>query len=170
VSTSTPRSLAAPAFSLSVVPLSVLLSAARVALGILWLREGIVKYRAGFGEADILLVADGATSNTRIPEFFTFFADHVLRPSAELAGLAVPLVEVGLGVALIAGVLTLPIALASLVNLMTYWCSDLLVGEYPIMGVLSGLLIAWPTLASRFSVSAIVRSRRSRTVPLSVDA
>ncbi len=164
MSISDPRSLAAPALSLSV------LSAARVALGILWLREGIVKYRAGFGEADILLVADGANSNTRIPEFFTFFADHVLRPSAELAGFAVPLIEVGLGVALIAGVLTLPIALASLLNLTTYWCSDLLVGEYPIMAALSGLLIAWPAAASRLSIPAIVRSRRSRTVPEPADA
>lgn len=165
MSTSAPGSLATPALSLSVV-----LGAARVALGVLWLREGIVKYRAGFGEADILLVADGANSNTRIPEFFTLFADHVLRPFAELAGFAVPLIEVGLGVALIAGVMTLPIALASLLNLMTYWCSDLLVGEYPIMGVLSGLLIAWPALASKFSVPAIVRSQRSRTVPQPADA
>ena len=165
MSTSAPRSLATPALSLSVV-----LGAARVVLGVLWLREGIVKYRAGFGEADILLVADGANSNTRIPEFFTLFADHVLRPFAELAGFAVPLIEVGLGVALIAGVMTLPIALASLLNLMTYWCSDLLVGEYPIMGVLSGLLIAWPALASKFSVPAIVRSQRSRTVPQPADA
>ena len=163
--TSAPRSLAAPALSLSVV-----LGVVRVALGVLWLREGIVKYRAGFGEADILLVADGANSNTRIPEFFTFFADHVLRPFAEVAGFAVPLVEVGLGVALIAGVLTLPIALASLVNLMTYWCSDLLVGEYPIMCALSGLLIAWPAAASVLSIPAIARFRRPRTVPEPADA
>jgi len=154
-----PRSLAAPA-----------LSAARVALGVLWLHEGFVKYHAGFGKADILLVADGASSNTRIPGFFTFFADHLLRPFAELAGFVVPLVEVGLGVALILGIFTLPVALGSLVNLMTYWCSDQLVGQYPIMGALSGVLIAWPALASRLSLPAFVTARRSRADATLVEA
>jgi thiosulfate dehydrogenase [quinone] large subunit len=148
----------------------VLLSAARVALGVLWLHEGFVKYRAGFGSADILLVADGAGSNSRIPGFFAFFADHLLRPLAELAGLVVPLVEVGLGLALILGILTLPVALASLLNLMTYWCSDQLVGQYPVMGALSGLVIAWPALSSRLSLPAFVHARRARTDAESVDA
>jgi thiosulfate dehydrogenase [quinone] large subunit len=131
---------------------SSLLGAARVALGLLWLHEGYVKYHAGFGKADILLVADGASSNPRIPSYFEFFAGHLLRPMADLAGIVVPIVEVGLGVALILGVFTLPVALGSLLNLMTYWCSDQLVGQYPIMGVLSAVLIAWPVLASTFSV------------------
>ena len=165
MTTTSPRSLAAPA-----VPLGIVLSAARVALGALWLHEGFVKYHAGFGKADILLVADGAGSNSRIPGFFTFFADHLLRPFAELAGIVVPLVEVGLGVALILGILTLPVALGSLLNLMTYWCSDQLVGQYPIMGALSGVLIAWPVLASRLSLPALVGSRRSRAERATVDA
>jgi thiosulfate dehydrogenase [quinone] large subunit len=146
------------------------LGAARVALGILWLHEGFVKYHAGFGKADILLVADGAGSNTRIPGFFTFFADHLLRPFAELAGFVVPLVEVGLGVALILGIFTLPVALGSLFNLMTYWCSDQLVGQYPIMGALSGVLIAWPALASRLSLTELVTVRRSRADTAMVEA
>lgn len=149
---------------------TVLLGAARVALGVLWLHEGFVKYHAGFGKADILLVADGAGSNTRIPGFFTFFADHLLRPFAELAGFIVPLVEVGLGVALILGIFTLPVALGSLFNLMTYWCSDQLVGQYPIMGVLSALLIAWPTLASRLSLPVFLMARRSRGAAIPVEA
>jgi thiosulfate dehydrogenase [quinone] large subunit len=139
---------------------SGLLGAARVALGVLWLHEGFVKYHAGFGRADILLVADGAANNTRIPGYFVFFADHLLRPMAEPAGLVVPLVEVGLGVALILGIFTLPVALGSLLNLMTYWCSDQLVGQYPIMGALSGAILAWSALASRFSVPEWIRSRR----------
>ena len=149
---------------------SAVLGAARVALGILWLHEGFVKYHAGFGKADILLVADGAGSNTRIPGFFTFFADHLLRPFAELAGFVVPLLEVGLGVALVLGIFTLPVALGSLFNLMTYWCSDQLVGQYPIMGALSGVLIAWPALASRLSLTESVTVRRSRADTAMVEA
>lgn len=151
------RSVAAPA-----LPLAVALGAARVALGVLWIHEGYLKLQAGFGKADILLVADGASSNTRIPDYFTFVADTLLHPFAAPVGFVVPLLEVGLGVALITGVLTLPLAFGSLANLMVYWSSDLLVGAYPIMGILSGLLIAWPAVASYYSVSTLVRSRRSR--------
>ena len=148
----------------STLAASSLLGAARVALGSLWLHEGFVKFHAGFGRADILLVADGARNNTRIPGYFQFFADHLLRPTADLAGLAVPILEVGLGVALILGIFTLPVALVSLLNLMTYWCSDQLVGQYPIMGALSGVLLAWSAQASRLSVPEWVRSRREEGV------
>ena len=140
-----------------------LLGVARVALGLLWLHEGYVKFHAGFGRSDILLVADGAGTNPRIPGFFAFFADHLLRPMAEVAGVAVPLIEVGLGVALILGIFTLPVALGSLLNLMTYWSSDQLVGQYPVMGAVSGVLIAWPALASRLSLPSVVKARRSRS-------
>lgn len=132
-----------------------LLGATRVGLGALWVHEGVVKWHAGFGRADILLVADGARSNSRVPGYFEFFADHVLRPFAGLAGFAVPVVEVGLGVALILGVLTLPVALASLLNLITYWASDQLVTQYPLMAVLSTVLIAWAVQASHFSISRL---------------
>lgn len=148
---------------------SVALAGARVALGVLWLHEGLVKWHAGFGRADILLVADGARSNTRIPGFFAFFADHLLRPMADVAGIVVPIVEVGLGVALILGILTLPVALASLLNLMTYWSSDQLVTQYPVMGALSGVLIAWPAAASRLSVPAFIMARRARKAPAFAD-
>ena len=143
---------------------SSVLGAARVALGVLWLHEGLLKWHAGFGRADILLVADGARSNTRIPGYFQFFADHLLRMTPDLAGVLVPIVEVGLGVALVLGVLTLPVALISLFNLMTYWCSDQLVGQYPIMGALSGVLLVWSTQASRFSVPEWVRNRKREGV------
>ena len=162
---SSPRSLAVPA-----LPLSVALGAARVALGALWLHEGYVKYHAGFGKADILLVADGAGSNPRIPGFFAFFADHLLRPFADVAGFVVPLVEVGLGLALVLGILTLPVALGSLLNLMTYWCSDQLVAQYPIMGALSGLLIACPAVASRLSLPTLLRARTPSASLPRVDA
>jgi len=146
----------------SALAASSLLGAARVALGVLWLHEGFVKFHAGFGKADILLIADGAKNNTRVPGYFQFFADHLLRPTADLAGLAVPILEVGLGVALILGILTLPVALVSLFNLLTYWCSDQLVGQYPIMGALSGVLLVWSAQASRLSVPEWVRSRSER--------
>ena len=143
----------------SALAASSILGAARVALGVLWLHEGYVKFHAGFGKADILLVAYGAKNNTRIPGYFEFFADHLLRPMADLAGIVVPIIEVGLGVALILGIFTLPVALGSLFNLLTYWCSDQLVGQYPIMGALSGVLLVWSTQASRFSLPQWVRSR-----------
>jgi thiosulfate dehydrogenase [quinone] large subunit len=129
-----------------------------------------VKYHAGFGKVDILLVADGAGSNTRVPGFFTVFVDHLLRPFAEVAGFVVPLLEVGLGVVLILGILSLPAALVSLFNLMTYWCSDQLVSQYPIMGVLSGFVLAWPALASRLSLPALIAARRSRSERDHADA
>lgn len=146
----------------SALAASSFLGAARVALGVLWLHEGYVKFHAGFGKADILLVADGAKNNTRIPGYFQFFADHLLRPTADLAGIVVPIIEVGLGVALILGILTLPVALGSLLNLMTYWCSDQLVGQYPIMGALSGVLLVWSAQASRFSVPEFLKQRRAK--------
>ena len=143
---------------------SSVLGAARVALGILWLHEGFVKLHAGFGRADILLVANGAGNNTRVPGYFKFFAEHLLRPAAGLAGHVVPFVELGLGVALVLGILTLPVALGSMLNLLTYWCSDQLVGQYPIMGALSAVLLIWSKPAARFSVPQWIRSRQDEGV------
>ena len=80
------------------------------------------------------------------------------------AGVVVPIVEVGLGVALILGVAVLPVAAGSLLNLLTYWCSDQLVGQYPIMGALSGVLLVWPVTASRYSLPAVRRSRGEKGV------
>ncbi|HUP98883.1 MAG TPA: DoxX family protein [Aeromicrobium sp.] len=150
--------------------MSYLLSAARVALGALWLHEGLVKWHAGFGRPDILLVADGARTNNRVPGYFGFFAEHLLRPMADVAGVVVPIVEVGLGVALVLGVLTLPVALGSLFNLLVYWCSDQLVGQYPIMAALSALVIAWPAAASRLSLPAFLGSRQAAPVAAPAEA
>lgn len=143
--------------------------AARVGLGILWLHEGIFKYSAHFGRADILLVADGARSNSRVPEYFTAVADLALRGWPTLFGFLIPLLEVCLGVALVLGVLSLPAAMASLLTLLTYWSSDQLIAQYPIMGALSAVVIAWPALAARFSattliVAALQRKQRAGTL------
>lgn len=133
-----------------------ILGAARIALGVLWLHEGLFKYSAHFGRADILLVADSAKSNSRVPEYFTAFADVALRAWPSLFGFAIPLLETALGIALIFGVLTLPAALGSLLNLMTYWSSDQLIAQYPIMGVLSVIVIVWSVQAARFSATSLL--------------
>jgi thiosulfate dehydrogenase (quinone) large subunit len=135
---------------------SSIFGAARVALGILWLHEGIFKYSAHFGRADILLVADGAKSNSRVPEYFGAFAERVLRSWPGLFGFAIPLLETVLGIALVMGMLSLPAALVSLLTLMTYWSSDQLIAQYPIMGILSAVVIVWSGWATRLSVTSLV--------------
>jgi thiosulfate dehydrogenase (quinone) large subunit len=50
----------------------------------------------------------------------------------------------------------LPAALASLLTLMTYWSSDQLIAQYPIMGFLSAVVIAWSPWATRFSTTTLV--------------
>jgi thiosulfate dehydrogenase [quinone] large subunit len=138
---------------------SIIFGAARVALGALWLHEGYVKYHAHFGRADILLVADGANSNNRIPDYFTVFANLALHGAPGVFGFLVPLLETTLGIALILGILTLPATLASLLNLMTYWSSDQLITQYPIMGALSAIVIAWPLYATQLSTTALLLRR-----------
>ncbi|MFY9764899.1 MAG: hypothetical protein WAK42_07820 [Mycobacterium sp.] len=135
---------------------SIIFGAARVALGILWLHEGIFKYAAHFGRADILLVADSAKSNSRVPEYFGAFAGRILGSWPGLFGFVIPLLETALGVALIIGALNLPAALASLLTLMTYWSSDQLIAQYPIMGILSAVVIAWSAWAARLSATSLV--------------
>ena len=83
-------------------------------------------------------------------------AHHILGKWPSLFGFGIPLLETGLGVALAIGVLSLPAALASLVTLMTYWSSDQLIAQYPIMGFLSAIVIAWPVWAARLSTTALV--------------
>jgi len=135
---------------------SIVFGAARVTLGILWLHEGIFKYTAHFGRADILLVADSAKSNSRVPEYFGAFAGHILGSWPGLFGFVIPLLETALGVALIIGALSLLAALASLLTLMTYWSSDQLIAQYPIMGILSAVVIAWSAWAARLSATSLV--------------
>lgn len=141
--------------------------AARVALGLLWLNEGLIKYRAGFGTADIQLVVDSTASNSRVPGFFEAFAGGVLGGSPELFGLMMPLLETGLGIVLIAGVVTLPAALMSVVTLMTYWLADQLTASYPIMVVLAVVVAAWPLVASRVSVTGLAERTLRRRRPTS---
>src|SRR5690242_13181766 len=109
----------------------LVIAAARIVLGGLWLHEGIFKYSAHFGRADILLVADGAESNSRVPGYFGVMA-HLLHAWPALFGFLIPLLEATLGAALVLGVVSLPAALASLMTLMTYWASDQLITQYPV--------------------------------------
>ncbi|MGH3723215.1 MAG: hypothetical protein ACRDUS_03685 [Mycobacterium sp.] len=135
---------------------STMFGAARVALGVLWLHEAIFKYSAHFGRADVLLVVSGARSNSRVPGYFGVLAEEVLGRWPSLFGFIIPLLETTLGVLLVLGVLSLPAALASLLTLMTYWSSDQLIAQYPIMGLLSGAVIAWSVWAARISTTSLV--------------
>ncbi|MUL48012.1 DoxX family membrane protein [Mycobacterium sp. CBMA293] len=138
---------------------SILFGVARVGLGLLWLHEGYVKLRAHFGSADILLVVNGASSNTRVPEYFRFAAEHLLRPTAHLAGIVTPLTEVGLGLLLILGLFSVQTAVASAALLAVYWSSDQLIAQYPIMAVLSVAVIVGHAYVDRWSVIEVLRRR-----------
>lgn len=148
-----------------VVP--VLLGATRVALGLLWLNEGLIKYRSGFGAVDIRLVVDSAASNPRVPAFFQAFAETVLGSAPGLFGVLMPLLETSFGVILILGIFTLPVAYASIFTLMTYWLADQLVWQYPVMVLLSALVLLLPAAARRLSVGMFIERhlRRGRGVP-----
>ena len=132
-----------------------LVGAARVALGALWLHEGVVKYRAGFGAADIGLVVHGAASNPRVPGFFQAFTESVLGTAPGLFGVAMPLLETALGVVLVLGVVAVPAAAASVVVLASYWLADLLVWQYPVMLVLAAAVLALPSAARAWSVPSV---------------
>jgi thiosulfate dehydrogenase [quinone] large subunit len=144
---------------------AALAGAVRVTLGVLWIHEGTLKYRAHFGAADILLVANSAKSNSRVPGFFKSFSDSVLAEWPHFFGFAMPLLETSLGVVLVLGVFSLPASLASVFTLLTYWSADQLITEYPIMVALSTVVIAWPLLASRFSVTTLAEKRVGRKRP-----
>jgi len=139
------------AFPRTTLVASLLGGAARVAAGVLWIAEGTLKYRAGFGAADIRLVAESAAGNSRVPFFFAPLAD-AMRAAPGLFGVAIPALEILLGVLLVAGagrrrgarVWTVLVALASFGTLMLYWSSDQLVAQYPVMAMLSAIVIAIP--------------------------
>jgi thiosulfate dehydrogenase (quinone) large subunit len=38
----------------------------------------------------------------------------------------------------------------------TYWSSDQLIAQYPIMGMLSAVVIAWPVLAAHLSATSLI--------------
>lgn len=149
-----------------------LVGAARVALGVFWLLEGLLKYRAGFGASDILLVADGAQTNTRVPGYFSAFAEATMRQVPGLFGFAIPLLETTLGVVLVLGLFTRVAAVVSVLTLLLYWSSDQLIWQYPVMAALSVVVVMWPAAARRFSVSMLAENRmpalKRAPVPLRV--
>lgn len=142
----------------------VLGGTARVAVGVLWLLEGIEKYRAGFGASDILLVADGAARNPRTPWWFAPL-DAGMQAFPVLFGFAIPALEVLLGLLLTAGLFTRLAALASIATLMLYWGSDQLVDQYPVMVLLSAVVLAVPS-AGRYGVGMLL-SVSARAAPAS---
>ncbi|WP_078313169.1 MULTISPECIES: DoxX family membrane protein [unclassified Mycobacterium] len=142
----------------------IALGVARVTLGALWLHEGIFKYSAHFGRADILLITHSARSNTRVPEYFTVLSDSVLRVWPGLFGIAIPLLEVALGAILILGLFPQPAAMVSLLTLVTYWSSDQLISQYPVMAVLSAVILTFPAPSGHYSI----RRRRRATVAANV--
>jgi len=91
----------------------------------------------------------------------------VLGGAPELFGVVMPLLEVGLGVALVLGVLTLPATLMSALTLMTYWLADQLTASYPIMIALAVVVTTWALAASRFSVTAVVENAVRQRRPTS---
>lgn len=147
---------------------AALAGAIRVTLGVLWLHEGTLKYRAHFGAADILLVANSAKSNSRVPGYFKSFSDFTLAEWPHFFGFAMPLLETALGVVLVVGVFSLPASLMSVFTLMTYWSADQLITEYPIMAALSTVVIAWPLLASHFSATTLAEEAVGRKRPNTV--
>ena len=137
---------------------------ARVVLGILWINEGILKYHAGFGRADILLVVQSTANNSRVPDFYKLFTSNGLGGAPDLFGFAVPLIEVGLGVVLILGVFTLPAALASVALLCSYWLADQLIAQYPIMIALAVVVATFAGSATVYSVTSGVLLRWKKQV------
>ena len=146
-----------------VVPATVVGALARVAAGVLWLGEGALKYRAGFGSADILLVAQGASGNSRVPLFFRPLG-ALMQAVPGLFGFAIPALEVALGVLLVLGlgrVVTTVVALGSVATLMLYWSSDQLIAQYPVMVLLSAVVLALPW-SGRIGVVWLWGRRRRR--------
>lgn len=133
--------------------------AARVAAGALWLAEGVLKYRAGFGAADIDLVAHSTADNSRTPWWFEPLGSF-MGTAPGLFGVAIPALEVLLGVLLIAGLLTRLTALASIGTLMLYWGSDQLIAQYPVMVMLSAVVL-WVSASGRFGVDGWWARRRA---------
>ncbi len=132
---------------------------ARVGLGVLWIGEALVKWQAGFGRSDILLVVSSTGQNPRVPDFYSFFTQNVLGAVPDLFGFAVPLIEFGLGVLLVLGAFTLPVALASAAELINYWFADQLITQYPIMMGLSIVVATFSRSASRLSLTELVLRR-----------
>lgn len=134
-------------------PLALAAGGVRVVLGLLWLGEAITKFRAGFGAADILLVGQ----SPRVPEWFAVVREP-MQALPDLFGIGIPLFEAVLAVTLILGLWPRIAAFVSIGTLGLYWASDQLIGEYPVMLVLSALVLAVPSVG-RFGVLAFLRRR-----------
>lgn len=144
---------------------TVVATLCRVGLGAFWIHEGVFKYQAGFGRSDILLVTSSVAQNSRVPGFYKFFSAHVLAHAPAPFGFLVPLLEVSLGVTLVLGVLTLPMALASVFQLCNYWFADQLIAQYPIMMALSAIVAASAPVARRYSLTTLALRRWAGPVP-----
>jgi thiosulfate dehydrogenase [quinone] large subunit len=144
---------------------SVVAGIARVALGGLWLKEGLLKYHAHFGAPDIGLVVSSAASNTRVSPLFRWFTTHVLGSWPTLFGGVVPLLETSLGLALILGVLPKLAAFGSALQLCFYWSADQLVAQYPLMAALSAVVLVLGTVSHPLSILSLTRTARRRVVP-----
>lgn len=147
---------------------AIVAALARIALGALWINEAVLKWHAGFGRADILLVVQSTAHNPRVPAFYKFFTANALGGAPSLFGFAVPLIEFGIGVALVLGVVTLPAALGSVAELCNYWLADQLIVQYPIMMALSVAVATFAPSASRYSITALLDARRSTPLPAAV--
>nr|WP_068525364.1 hypothetical protein [Tsukamurella tyrosinosolvens]KZL95728.1 hypothetical protein AXX05_21495 [Tsukamurella tyrosinosolvens] len=138
---------------------TVAVVAHRDGLGAAWLHEGYVKYHAGFGRSDILLVVGSATGNPRVPGAFAWFATEVMGRFATVFGVVVPLTEVALGVAALLGLLPRATAFVATGLLGFYWAADQLVVQYPVMVVLAATVLAGGELARRWSPATALRGR-----------
>lgn len=143
--------------------MSALAGIVRVALGALWLKEGLLKYHAHFGAPDIGLVVGSTGSNTRVSPLFRWFTAHVLGSWPQVFGAVVPLAETALGVALILGLGSRLAALASALQLCFYWSADQLVGQYPLMAALSAVVLVLGPVSHPFSITSVLRAARQRT-------
>ncbi|WP_051159022.1 hypothetical protein [Tsukamurella sp. 1534] len=135
---------------------------ARTALGALWIHEAYLKYHAGFGRSDILLVAQSATANPRVPGPFRWFATEVMGAAPGAFGVLVPLTEAALGAGALLGVLPRATALAAALLLCSYWLADQLVVQYPVMVALAAVVLAAGTSAGAWSPAAALFTCRGR--------
>lgn len=133
--------------------------AARIVLGALLVHEGYVKYHAGFGRSDILLVVQSAANNPRVPEVFRWFTAEVMGRFPDLFGIVVPFTETALGVALILGIVPRLAALATVTLLSSYWLSDQLVIQYPVIMLLAAIVLVSGEAASRVAVPLPLKNR-----------
>lgn len=140
------------------------LTIARVVLGGLWIAEALIKFRAGFGAADMLLVVDSVTGNSRTPVPMKWFAADVIEPLAGLFGVLIPWLEAGLGVLLILGLGTVLVLAGALGTLLMYWSSDQLTPSYPLMAALGALLLLFTHAADRIGLDGLLRRRHAPEV------